>query len=225
MASVATFEIEASLRGDVGKGASRRLRRSEKVPAVVYGGGKPAASLAMEHKTIAKALQNEAFYSHILTLKTDSDSERVILKAVQRHPFKPRIMHVDFQRVRADEKLQMHVPLHFVGGDEAPGSKEGGVISHIAADVIVSCLPANLPEFISVDISAMTLNQILHLSDLVLPAGVELVDLTHGSDKPVVSIHVPRVEEEPEEPAEPISAEVPAIAQKGDAESGSNEEK
>ena len=225
MSSVATFEIEAARRQDVGKGASRRLRRSEKVPAVVYGGGKAPESLTIEHKAIAKALQNEAFYSHILTLKMDNDSERVILKAVQRHSFKPRILHVDFQRVRADEKLQMHVPLHFTGADSAPGVKEGGLVSHLASDVLVSCLPANLPEFISVDIANMTLNQILHLSDLTMPEGVELVDLVHGDDKALVSVHIPRVEEEPIETEAPISAEVPAIAQKGDAESKDGEGK
>lgn len=221
----ASYEIEASLRQDVGKGASRRLRRTEKVPAVVYGGGKAAASLIMEHKTIARALENESFYSHILTLKTGSDAEKVILKAVQRHPYKPRIQHVDFQRIRADEKLQMHVPLHFTGGETAPGVKEGGIVSHLSSDVLVSCLPANLPESITVDISNVALNQTLHLSDISLPAGVELVDLLHNNDKGIVSIHVPRIEEEPIETEAPVSAEVPAIAQKGDQEAaGENKE-
>jgi large subunit ribosomal protein L25 len=218
MASAAKFEIEATLRRDVGKGASRRLRRADNVPAVIYGGGKEATSLTLLHKSIAKALENEAFYSHILTLKTDGESERVILKAVQRHSFKPRIMHVDFQRVRADEKLQMNVPLHFTGDESAPGVKEGGVISHLASDVLVSCLPANLPEFITVDISAMTLNQIIHLSDLTLPEGVELADLAHGNDKGLVSVHIPRVVEEEIPTDAPVAAEVPAIAQKGDVE-------
>jgi len=217
------YEIEASLRQDVGKGASRRLRHAEKVPAVVYGGGKPATSITMEHKKIAKALDNEAFYSHILTLKMDAESETVILKAVQRHPCKPRVQHVDFQRVRADEKLQMNVPLHFVGGEKAPGVKEGGIISHIASDILVSCLPAQLPEHITVDISNLTLNQILHLSDLSAPEGVEFVDLAHNNDKAVVSVHVPRVEEEIPTEA-PVAAEVPAIAQKSEQETGGTEE-
>jgi large subunit ribosomal protein L25 len=227
MASKAVFEIEASLRRDVGKGASRRLRHNEKVPAVVYGGGKAATSLTLEHKKIAKALENEAFYSHILTLKTDSEAEKVILKAVQRHSFKARILHVDFQRIRADEKLQMHVPLHFTGQEDAPGLKEGGIFSHIASDVLVSCLPAHLPEYIAIDVSQMALNDILHLSDIKLPEHVELVDLLHGNDKGIVSLHIPRIQEEPEETAAPVSAEVPAMAQKseGDAEGGKSEEK
>ncbi len=219
MASIKKFELEAAVRHDMGKGASRRLRREEKVPGVVYGGGKDPVSLTIEHKLISKSLENEAFYSHILSLKTGSDSERVILKDVQRHPFKPRIMHVDFQRVRADEKLHMHIPLHFTGEEAAPGVKDGGSVSHIMSDVEISCLPDNLPEFISVDISDMQLNQIKHLSDLSLPQGVELVALAHGDDKAVVSIHIPRVEEPEEIPTEaPVASEVPAIAQKSDSE-------
>ncbi len=222
MASKQKFEIEANVRHDIGKGASRRLRREEKVPGVVYGGGKDPLSLTFEHKHVSKSLENEAFYSHILTLKTGSESERVILKDVQRHPYKLRILHVDFQRVRADEKLHMHIPLHFIGADKAPGVKDaGGVISHIMSDIEVSCLPDNLPEYLELDLSEMQLNQILHLSDIKLPEGVELVALTHDDDKPVVSLHMPRVEEEPvEEPTEaPIApSEVPAISQKGEAE-------
>ncbi len=229
MASKHKFEIEASVRHEMGKGASRRLRRQEKVPGVVYGGGKTPVSLTFEHKLVAKALENEAFYSHILTLKTDGEAERVILKDVQRHPYKPRIAHVDFQRIRADEKLHMHIPLHFKGGDKAPGVKEaGGLVSHIMSDVEVSCLPDDLPEYLELDLSEMQLNQILHLSDIKLPKGVELVDILHENDKPVVSIHMPRVEEEPvEEPTEaPSASEVPAIEQKAeDAAAAAKEDK
>ncbi len=213
------FEIEASVRDDMGKGASRRLRREEKIPGVVYGGGKDPISLTLEHKLIAKALEHEAFYSHILTLKTGSTSERVILKDVQRHAFKPRILHVDFQRVRADVKLHMHVPLHFIGAEQAPGAEAGGLISHLLSDLEVSCLPDNLPEFIEVDISNLQMDQILHISDLKLPKGVESIALAHDDDKGVVSIHMPRTEAEVEEPTEaPIASEVPATAQKGDEE-------
>ncbi|MFZ2314856.1 MAG: 50S ribosomal protein L25/general stress protein Ctc [Gammaproteobacteria bacterium] len=210
------FEVEAAVRHDMGKGASRRLRREEKVPGVVYGGGKEPVSLTLEHKLVVKSLENEAFYSHILTLKTGTDSERVILKDVQRHAFKPRVLHIDFQRVHADEKLHMHVPLHFVGTEEAPGAKEGGLASHIMSDIEVACLPDNLPEFIEVNVADMQLNQIMHISDLKMPKGVESVALLHGDDKAVISIHIPRVEEEPvEEPTEaPVASEVPATAQK-----------
>jgi large subunit ribosomal protein L25 len=133
----------------------------------------------------------------------------VILKDVQRDPAKPRIAHVDFLRVRADQKLNMNVPLHFKGAENAPGTKEGGVFSHLMNDVEVSCLPANLPEYIEVDISDMALNQTLHLSDLKLPKGVELVAFAHGQeehDHPVVSIHIPRIIEE--EVVEPVAEEV-----------------
>lgn len=222
MASKQKFELEAAVRHDMGKGASRRLRREEKVPGVVYGGGKAPVALTFEHKHVAKSLQSEAFYSRILTLKTGSETERVILKDVQRHPYKPRIQHIDFQRIRADEKLHMHIPLHFTGGEIAPGVKDaGGIVSHIMSDVEVSCLPDNLPEYLELDLSGMQLNQILHLSDIKLPNGVELVDLLHGNDKPVVSVHMPRIEEEPvvEEPTEaPLASEVPAIEQKAEGE-------
>lgn len=224
----ANFEVVANARHDIGKGASRRLRREDKVPGVVYGGGKDTVSLVVEHKSIAKSLENEAFYSRILTLKTDATSERVILKDVQRHPFKARIMHVDFQRVRADEKLHMYIPLHFVGADEAPGVKDaGGIISHIMNDVEVSCFPDDLPEFLEVDVSAMQLNDILHLSNLKLPKGVEIVALTHEDDKPVVSVHMPRIEEEPvaESTEEVAAADVPALEQKDEGEEGAEEGK
>lgn len=196
MTSVA-FEIEASLRKDKGKGASRRLRREAKVPAIVYGGGEQPVSLALEHKAILKSLENEAFYSHILTLKIDSKAEQVILKDLQRHAYKPEILHVDFQRVRADEKIHMHVPLHFIGEEVAPGVKEsGGVISHGANDVEIKCFPNKLPEFIEVDVSKLELNGVIHLSDLKIDKEIELVALSHGDDKAVVSIHLPRAEKE-----------------------------
>ncbi len=205
--STMKFELEADVRSDVGKGASRRLRHADKVPAVVYGGGEKSVSLTLDHNKTQHALSHEAFYSHILTLKINKNAEKVILKDVQRDPSKPRIAHVDFLRVRADQKLQMRVPLHFIGEENAPGLKEGGVFSHSMSDIEVSCLPADLPEFVEVDVSNMMLDQILHLSDLKLGKGVELVAFAHGAeehDHPVVSIHIPRIIEEEvvEAPAE-----------------------
>ncbi len=194
--SAIKFELEASVREDLGKGASRRLRHANKVPAVVYGAGEAASLITLDHNKVITALSHEAFYSHILTLKVDNKSETVILKDIQRNPAKPRIQHIDFLRIRADQKLQMHVPLHFKGEDAAPGLKEGGVLSHIISDVEVSCLPADLPEFIEVDVSNLVMNDTLHLSQLTLPNGVELVALSHGeesNDLPVVSVHKPRV--------------------------------
>ncbi len=229
MASNNKYEVEATVRQtqNIGKGASRRLRREEKLPGIVYGGGKSAIALTFDHNKVALALDNEAFYSRILTLKTDGEAERVVLKDVQRHPYKPRILHVDFQRVRSDEKLHMNVPIHFLGGDKAPGAKDaGGLVSHIMSDVEVSCFPDDLPEYLELDISNMQLNDILHLSDIPLPKGVELVALLHDNNKSVVSVHMPRVEQEPDLTAAPISTEVPAIAQKSEnADNQGSEEK
>lgn len=213
MSAKLKFELDAELRQDKGKGASRRLRHANKVPAIIYGGGEDAVSLMLEHHKAANALSHEAFYSHILTLKTGSKSEKVILKAVQRHPAEPRLLHIDFLRVRADQKLHMHVPLHFLGDDKAPGLKEGGVISHHMTDVEVSCLPSDLPEFIEVDVSHLALDQSLHLSELKLPSGVELVAFAHGvegHDQTVVSLHIPRIIEE----------EVVPVAAEGEAAEG-----
>lgn len=227
MATKKTFVVEAETRESVGQGASRRLRREEKVPGIVYGAGQKAAPLVLEQKKLSKALENEAFYSHILTLNIDSKPEKVILKDLQRHPFKASILHVDFQRVRADEKLEMHVPLHFIGSEETPGVKEGGIISHIESDVLVSCLPDDLPEYIEVDISTMQLNDILHLSDLTPPKNVEFAALKSNDDKSLVSVHMPRIEEEPEPaPEEEIApSEVPASAQKAEEEPPKDEGK
>ncbi len=199
MATTHKFELDAEIRMDIGKGASRRLRHANQIPAVVYGAGEDAMSLTLNHDKVSVALSHEAFYSHILTLKVGKKLEKVILKAIQRDPAKPRIHHIDFLRVRADQKLHMHVPIHFMGEEDAPGLKEGGVISHIIADVEVSCLPADLPEHIEADLSALKLNQIIHLSDLKLPKGVTLVAFAHGvegHDLPVASMHIPRVIEE-----------------------------
>jgi large subunit ribosomal protein L25 len=191
-----SFELEAQTRHAKGKGASRRLRRTDQVPAILYGAGKEATPLVLDHNKVIVALQHESFYTHILTLKVDNQPEKVILKDLQRHAYKPRVMHMDFLRIRADEKLKMHVPLHFVGAELAPGVKEGGLVSHVISDVEISCLPADLPEYIEVDVSTMALDQLLHLSELRLPQGVEIVALTHGRDATVASIHLPRAEEE-----------------------------
>lgn len=230
MASI-KFELEAEVRENIGKGASRRLRHTDNVPGVVYGAGEAAVSLTFDHKKALHALANEAFYSHILTLKVGKKAEKVILKAVQRHPAKPRLLHLDFLRIRADQKLHMHIPLHFLGEAEAPGLKEGGVVTHGMSDVEVVCLPANLPEYIEVDVSKLELNDVIHLSTLKLPKGVELAAFAHGvegHDLPVVSMHIPRIIEEEViavtpaegeaegEAAEGAAAAVPATDQKAE---------
>lgn len=221
--SAITFELDAEVRENIGRGASRRLRVANKVPAVVYGAGEKPLSLTLDHNKTMHALSHEAFYSHILTLKVGNKSEKVILKAMQRHPAKPRILHMDFLRVRADQKLHMHVPLHFIGAETAPGLKDGGVFSHTLNDIEVSCFPADLPEFIEVDVSNMALDDVIHLTDLKLPKGVEIVALAHGvegHDAPVVTLHIPKIiEEEVVEaaPAEGEEAAAPAEGEEGAA--------
>ena len=223
-----SFEIPAETRDVMGKGASRRLRRLDnKVPAIVYGAGKPPVNLSINHDFLIKALDHEAFYTHILTVAINGTKEQVILKALQRHPYKPRVLHLDLLRINANEKLTMRIPLHFSGDDVAPAVKtDGGVISHVLGDIEIRCLPADLPEYISVDVSGMKLNEHLHLSDLKLPKGVEIVHLIHGEDLSVASAHMPRVIEEESAEAEVAADAVPATAEEGtEAAAGDTAEK
>ena len=198
-----SFELNAEPRTDTGKGASRRLRRAGKVPAIIYGGGKDPQSLTLFHNEVQRNLEHEAFYSHILTIKVGGNDTQAILRDLQRHPSKPVIMHMDLQRISATEKLKTHVPLHFTGEDIAPGVKAGGLVSHELIEVLVECLPGDLPEFIEIDISALEIGDSRHLSDLKVPEGVTLVDLARGEDHDlaVVSVHAKRIVEEVEEPA------------------------
>ncbi len=198
------FELSAESRTDLGKGASRRLRHAGKVPAVIYGGDGEPQSLSLIHNELMHRLQDEAFYSHILTINIDGKPEQAVLRDLQRHPSRPIIMHADLQRVKAGEKLHMLVPLHFEGADIAPGVKTaGGLFIHELNEVDVECLPKDLPEFIKVDVSKMNVGDHLHLSDLQMPAGVELVELHRGEghDLAVAHIEPPRVVEEPTEEA------------------------
>ncbi|KFZ28645.1 50S ribosomal protein L25 [Pseudidiomarina atlantica] len=209
--STIDFTIQAELRTDLGKGASRRLRRAEKVPAILYGANKEAVSLTLDHNKVNNMADHEAFYSHILTIVVDGKKHQAILKDVQRHPYKPKLTHLDFQRVEAGQKLHTHIPLHFLNEKSAKGVKdEGGVVVHHLNDVEITCLPKDLPEYLEVDVAGLELGSTLHLTDLQLPNGVELVELTKGEDhdQAVVSITAPRVEKEPEAEEE-VSAEVP----------------
>ena len=192
------FALNAEVRSDLGKGASRRLRRNESlVPAVIYGGEKPAQSISLLAKDLAKLLENEAAFSHVLTLNVAGANESVVIKALQRHPAKGFVLHADFVRVVAGQKLNAHVPLHFINEASSVGVKQqGGEVSHTIVEVEVSCLPANLPEFIEVDMAAVEVGQTVHLSDLKLPEGVELVALAHGNDLAVANIHASRVKDE-----------------------------
>lgn len=187
------FEINAVARSDAGKGASRRLRREGMVPGIIYGGDAEPEMIATKHNELLQHLEHESFYSHILTVSVDGKKQKVVLRDLQRHPAKPFVIHMDLQRVSAKDPIKMHVPLHFLGEDSAPGVKAGGEISHNMTDVEVICLPSDLPEFIEVDISGLDVGDVLHLSGLNLPAGVELtaqVDEEH--DLPVVAIHAKR---------------------------------
>ncbi|MCG6936645.1 MAG: 50S ribosomal protein L25/general stress protein Ctc [Gammaproteobacteria bacterium] len=184
--------LNATLREDMGKGASRRLRHANLLPAIVYGADKDPVSITLLQKDVQHELPNEHFYSQILSLVINGKAEDVLLRDIQHHPFKQEVMHMDFIRVKKDTKVHVHSPLHFVGEDVSPGVKtEGGVVSHVLNEVELECLPKDIPEFIEVDLSNMHLGDIYHLSDLKLPAGVEILALKHGedSDTTVVSMH------------------------------------
>ena len=203
-----SFELVAEFRETQGKGASRRLRHDGKVPAILYGGHLDARALTLSHQKLSLMLENERFYSTILNLKVGNDSQAAILKDVQRHPYKNAIVHVDFQRVEENEKIRIKIPLHFKGESVSPGVKsQGGIVSHMRNDVEVSCLPKDLPEFIEVDLSGLSLNESIHLSQLKIPDGVHLVDLAK-EDAAVVAIHSPRAEEP--EPTAAAAAAAPA---------------
>ena len=199
------FVLNARARTDLGKGASRRLRRlAEEVPAIVYGGGGEPEAIALAHRELARALENEAFYSHVISLQIDSKTQDVIIKDVQRHPARPVILHADFLRVSKTHRITTRVPLHFVNEDRCVAVKQqGGVVQHNLVDLEIQCLPDNLPEYIAVDMAAVELGQILHISDLILPAGVESVALAQGADHdlPVVAIHRSKVKGDDSEPA------------------------
>jgi large subunit ribosomal protein L25 len=219
-----SFELDAEFRETQGKGASRRLRHEGKVPAILYGGHLGARALTLSHQKLALMLDNERFYSTILSLRVGDQTQAAILKDVQRHPYKNAVVHVDFQRVEENEKIRISIPLHFKGASVSPGVKnQGGLVSHMRTEVEVSCLPKDLPEFVEVDISGLSLNESIHLSQLKVPEGVTLVDIAK-EDAAVVAIHSPRAEEpEPTAaaaaaaPAEGAAAAPAAAAAAGDA--------
>ena len=197
------FTLTAEARADVGKGASRRLRRQgDRIPAIIYGDDKDPQNISLLHKELVKQLENEAFYSHIIKLNVDGKNQDVILKDLQRHPAKSKILHADFMRVSKTKKLHTRVPLHFLNEDTCIGVKtQGGQISHNMTELEISCLPQDLPEYIEVDLLNVEAGQIVHISDLKLPKGVESVSLAHGTDHdlPVVTVNKPRAGGETEE--------------------------
>lgn len=208
------FELTAQARTSFGKAETRRLRRLENlVPAVVYGAHKEPTHVSLLSNKVNKALENEGFYSQIIDLTIDGKKQKVILKALQRHPYKPRIMHMDFLRIKADEKLTVKIPVHFIGEDEAPGLKQGGVMTHHINDLEVSCLPADIPTSIDIDVSKMEMDAVIHLSEIKAPKGVELLALTavtdDAHDHAAVSVHMPKVQ------AEPVEDELSAQGEEG----------
>jgi large subunit ribosomal protein L25 len=215
-----SFELNAEFRDGQGKGASRRLRRANKVPAILYGGHREPRALALDHTKLMLMLDNERFYSTIINIKVGDVAQAAVLKDVQRHPAKNAVLHVDLQRVLENEQIRISVPLHFKGEAVAPGVKKGGVISHLRNEVEVLCLPKDLPEFVDVDLSELDMNQMLYLADLKVPEGVEIPELAHGRNSPVVSIHHARAEEVETPTAEAalgVAAAAPAAAPAADA--------
>ncbi len=227
------FEVQAEARTDQGKGASRRLRRSGKVPAVVYGTEKKPVSISVDHNQFIRHLAEEAFYAHILTLVIDGKKNQVVLKDLQRHPANDnKIIHADFLRVDAKHEMTMTVQLHFLNEEKAPGVKAGGQVSHLMTEVDIACLPKDLPEYIEVDVANLEMDEYIHLSELVLPKGVTLTALSHSQDEhleegerssydqAVVSIHEPRVSQLEEDEADDAEeAEEKPVAKKDEDES------
>jgi len=218
------IEVNATTRGVQGRGASRRLRHGGRVPGTLYGAGKPAQNIELDHKDLAQHLKHESFHASILTLSVAGEKQQVLLRDVQMHPWRAQVLHVDFQRVARDRKIHMKVPLHFLNQEIAPGVKTGGgAVNHVLSEIDVSCLPDDLPEFIEVDLSNLQLGHSIHLSELQLPKGVESTQL-RSSDAVVVTIVMPRAEVEPEAEAAPVEGAVaaapaaPAGAEKAEPE-------
>jgi len=211
-------EIAAQPRKDEGKGASRRLRRAGKVPAVVYGAQAEPQSIEFEHNTVLLASQNEWFYSSILDLRIGETPQKVLLRDMQRHPFRAQLLHLDFQRVSENEEIRIRVPLHFLNQEKSPAGKMSGVIvSHAMTEVEISCLPKNLPEYIEVDLEALSVGDIIHMSDLKLPEGVQIPELKLGKehDHAVVTAQEMRAEVEVAPAAEAEAGAAPAAPAAG----------
>ena len=207
-----THEIKVERRQDEGKGASRRLRHAGKIPAIVYGGELKPVSIQLDHEPVWLASQNEWFYSSILDLSLGGDIQKVLLRDMQRHPFKQQIMHLDFQRVNENETLRTAVPLHFVNEDKSPAGKAAEVVvTHELNEVVIECLPKDLPEYIEIDLSGLNVGDVIHLSDIKLPAGVEIPELKLGKEHDVAVVIAKHGREDVvEEASEDAGAEVPA---------------
>ena len=219
------FALDVENRPDLGTGSSRRLRRQGKVPAIIYGGGRKPRAVVLDHARLLREMEQEAFYTSILTLTLGEVSQPVVVKDLQRHPSRRQVLHLDFLRIREDEKISLNVPLHFLGGDVAVGVREqGGEVSVQLTEVEVSCLPKDLPENIEVDISDLELNQRLHLTDIEIPEGVELPALVQDLDPSIVTIIPRRREEEDEVPELEEELELMLPVDEEEAEAAEEEE-
>ena len=219
------LDLVAEFRTDTGKGSSRRLRRAGKVPAIIYGAGREPRALTFDHNDLFKAAENESFFSSVLNVKVGDNVRPSILKDIQVHPAKRRILHIDLQRIVEGEKIKMTVPLHYLNEETCVGVKiGGGSVQKTRTEVEISCFPKDLPEYIEVDLANVELDQLLHLSDIKLPADVDLTDLIADPprDEAIVSVHVIRVAAEPEEEEGEDAGEVPS-EQGGDAEEKSDD--
>lgn len=211
------IEVQAFPRTLQGTGASRRLRAAGRVPAVIYGAGKAAQAVELDQNALLKNLKLEAFHASILDMAVDGAKEPVLLRDFQMHPWKPIVLHVDFQRIDRTKKIHMYVPLHFVNDDKSDAVKlGGGVVQHIMNEIEIRCLPDNLPEYVEVDVKDIELGHSLHVSDLKLPAGVELVARLKQEDPPVVTVQLPK-EIAAEEAAAPVTEIIGEAAAAGEA--------
>lgn len=225
---MADFELHAGVRSERGTGAVRRLRRAGQVPAIMYGGGRDPVPLKLVENQVRRQLSNEAFFSHVLDVKVDGREERAVIKSLHRHPATERILHLDLLRVSETKRLTMLVPIRFENEEDSPGRRAGGVISHHATEVEITCLPRDLPEYLAVDASHLNIGDSIHLSQIPLPEGVEVPAIAQGSehDQPVVSIHAARateVEDTPEGEEDAGLAEGPGAAAEGGAPDASGE--
>jgi len=227
--------LDATLRKEQGKGASRRLRRAKKIPAILYGADADVLALTLDEEQVLRLMREEAFFSQILDVKVKGrKTEQAVLKDLQRHPFKPLVSHMDLQRIKEGEAMRVHLPIHFLNQETAKGVKQGGVVHHDMIEIEVECLPKDLPEYIELDIAELDLDQAVHLSEITVPEEVTILALAHDpeQDPAVVSIHTPRkaIEEEEEEAAEEAAAVEEAAAEEeaasgegGEAEEGSED--
>jgi|TARA_B100000795_G_scaffold139297_1_gene104213 large subunit ribosomal protein L25 len=222
--SAEEFELNCTVRTDLGKGASRRLRRlNDDIPAVLYGGSEDPISLTIAHKDIAKATENEAFFSHIITLNVGKKKQKAVIKALQRHPAKAILMHADFQRVSDDQKITVNVPIHFLNEDKCAGVKTGGgSIIKTLNEIEIDCFPKDLPEFINVDMILLEIGEAVHLADITLPEGVASIALAAGNDLSVATVQAPRAEVE-EAATAPDAPDAPDAEAGGD-DSGEKED-